>query len=691
MEYYINRELSWLDFNYRVLEEAYDKSSLLMDRFKFLAITASNLDEFFMVRIGGLKDQINVGYNKVTPDGMTPKEQLEAATEVCHEMMKKQYNCLNKSLMFEAEQQGLRFLKPEELNREQKEYVAHYFHEVCFPILTPQAIDKSRPFPLVSNNRLYLIILLEDKEGKSHHAIMQVPGNISRIISLPAVEGTTDYIFLEEIISFYIGEFFNGYSVKQVEPFRVTRNGDLAIDEDEAEDLLIEIEKSIKQRRFGVALKLEILTSMNKKTKKFLIKKLGIASDEVYILNGYLDLTVWMKFSFRPELIHLRTPNYLPVVSKDFFMQDNVFDVVREKDRLLHHPFQSFDTVVGFIRQAAADPKVLAIKQTLYRVSGDSPIIEALIKAAENGKQVTVLVELKARFDEENNIVWAKKLEKAGCNVIYGLVGLKIHCKMVLVVRQEEDGIKRYVHLGTGNYNDDTAKLYTDIGMFTVKENIASDVSSLFNVISGYSEHMLWKKLEVAPETLRDFFIRRIDYEIEAVKNGYEGIIVAKMNSLVDAQVISKLYEASQAGVEIKLVIRGICCLIPGVGGVSENITVQSIVGMFLEHSRIFYFYSRGKKNIYLSSADWMNRNLDRRIETLFPVEDPALKEEIFEILDITWKDTVKTRIMQSDGTYVRVDKRGKEILNSQEYFMEKAQTEFKILMDEAKAKLKEY
>jgi polyphosphate kinase len=372
-------------------------------------------------------------------------------------------------------------------------------------------------------------------------------------------------------------------------------------------------------------------------------------------------------------------------------MQDNVFDVVREKDRLLHHPFQSFDTVVGFIRQAAADPKVLAIKQTLYRVSGDSPIIEALIKAAENGKQVTVLVELKARFDEENNIVWAKKLEKAGCNVIYGLVGLKIHCKMVLVVRQEEDGIKRYVHLGTGNYNDDTAKLYTDIGMFTVKENIASDVSSLFNVISGYSEHMLWKKLEVAPETLRDFFIRRIDYEIEAVKNGYEGIIVAKMNSLVDAQVISKLYEASQAGVEIKLVIRGICCLIPGVGGVSENITVQSIVGMFLEHSRIFYFYSRGKKNIYLSSADWMNRNLDRRIETLFPVEDPALKEEIFEILDITWKDTVKTRIMQSDGTYVRVDKRGKEILNSQEYFMEKAQTEFKILMDEAKAKLKEY
>lgn len=696
---YINRERSWLDFNYRVLEEAYDKTNMIMDRLKFLAITASNLDEFFMVRIAGLMDQVNVGYNKKGLDGKTPTEQLSEINTITQEMMKRQYNCLLKSLVPELNQNSIFFVEYDELEGEEKEYVDDYFLETCYPVLTPQAIDNSRPFPLVKNNQVYLCVQLLDtqedkkkkkkdgKEDEEYMAILEIPKVLDRIIALPRADRDAPYryIFIENIIIHNAGQLFTGYDVKHVSEFRITRNGDLAIDEDEAEDLLIEIEKSIQQRKWGACIKLEITKAMSKKAKRKLIEELEISEEDVYELKGQLDLTCFMKFQGRPEFDELREPTYKPLPSRDFYEQEDIFEVIREKDRLLHHPYQSFDTVVDFVRKAAADPDVLAIKQTLYRVSGDSPIIAALIEAAQNGKQVTVLVELKARFDEANNIVWAKKLERAGCHVIYGLVGLKIHCKMILVVRKEEDGIRRYVHLGTGNYNDVTARLYTDIGMFTAKESYCSDVSTLFNVLSGYSHYTLWKKLEVAPTTMREAFNRRIDQEIENVKLGVRGLIIAKMNSLIDDQIVEKLYEASQAGVEIRLVVRGMCSLIPGIKGVSENITVHSIVGTFLEHSRIYYFYNQGKEDIFLSSADWMQRNLNRRIETLFPVEDPDLKDELKHVLDITLRDTIKTRVMTETGEYVRVDKRGKELLSCQQYFCEEAEQQF----EEAKRKLR--
>lgn len=696
---YINRERSWLDFNYRVLEEAYDKTNMIMDRLKFLAITASNLDEFFMVRIAGLMDQVNVGYNKKGLDGKTPTEQLAEINTITQEMMKRQYNCLLKSLVPELNQNHIFFVEYDELEGEEREYVDDYFLETCYPVLTPQAIDNSRPFPLVKNNQVYLCVQLldtqedkkkkkkESKEDEEYMAILEIPKVLDRIIALPRTdrEAPYRYIFIENIIIHNAGQLFTGYDVKHVSEFRITRNGDLAIDEDEAEDLLIEIEKSIQQRKWGACIKLEITKSMSKKAKRKLIEELEISEEDVYELKGQLDLTCFMKFQGRPEFDELREPIYKPLPSRDFYEQEDIFEVIREKDRLLHHPYQSFDTVVDFVRKAAADPDVLAIKQTLYRVSGDSPIIAALIEAAQNGKQVTVLVELKARFDEANNIVWAKKLERAGCHVIYGLVGLKIHCKMILVVRKEEDGIRRYVHLGTGNYNDVTARLYTDIGMFTAKESYGSDVSTLFNVLSGYSHYTLWKKLEVAPTTMREAFNRHIDREIENVKLGVRGRIIAKMNSLIDDQIVEKLYEASQAGVEIHLIVRGMCSLIPGIRGVSENITVHSIVGTFLEHSRIYYFYNQGKEDIYLSSADWMQRNLNRRIETLFPVEDPDLKAELKHILDITLRDTIKTRVMTETGEYIRVDKRGKELLSCQQYFCEEAEQQF----EEARLKLR--
>lgn len=688
---YINRERSWLDFNYRVLEEAYDKTNMIMDRLKFLAITASNLDEFFMVRIAGLMDQVNVGYNKKGLDGKTPTEQLAEINTITQEMMKRQYNCLLKSLVPELNQNHIFFVEYDELEGEEREYVDDYFLETCYPVLTPQAIDNSRPFPLVKNNQVYLCVQLldtqedkkkkkkESKEDEEYMAILEIPKVLDRIIALPRTdrEAPYRYIFIENIIIHNAGQLFTGYDVKHVSEFRITRNGDLAIDEDEAEDLLIEIEKSIQQRKWGACIKLEITKAMSKKAKRKLIEELEISEADVYELKGQLDLTCFMKVQGRPEFDELREPIYKPLPSRDFYEQEDIFEVIREKDRLLHHPYQSFDTVVDFVRKAAADPDVLAIKQTLYRVSGDSPIIAALIEAAQNGKQVTVLVELKARFDEANNIVWAKKLERAGCHVIYGLVGLKIHCKMILVVRKEEDGIRRYVHLGTGNYNDVTARLYTDIGMFTAKESYGSDVSTLFNVLSGYSHYTLWKKLEVAPTTMREAFNRHIDREIENVKLGVRGRIIAKMNSLIDDQIVEKLYEASQAGVEIRLIVRGMCSLIPGIRGVSENITVHSIVGTFLEHSRIYYFYNQGKEELYLSSADWMQRNLNRRIETLFPVEDPDLKAELKHILDITLRDTIKTRVMTETGEYIRVDKRGKELLSCQQYFCEEAEQQF--------------
>ncbi|MGL6292918.1 RNA degradosome polyphosphate kinase [Eubacterium aggregans] len=689
---YINRERSWLDFNYRVLEEAYDKTSPVMDRFKFLAITASNLDEFFMVRIAGIMDQIGVGYTKKGLDGKTPVEQLAELNAITHEMMKRQYNCLNKSLIPELSQLGIELTEYGDLAFEEQEYVGQYFSEFCYPVLTPQAVDNSRPFPLLKNNQVYLCIQLADtqcdlnkkkkKKGEdeeSFMAFLEIPRVLERIVALPKTEEGDNrrYIFIEDIIIPHAGDLFPGYEVRHIGEFRITRNGDLAIDEDEAEDLLIEIEKSIKQRKWGACIKIEIEKGFNKKVLKKLMEEMNIDAPYVYELKGALDLTCFMKFQGRPEFEGLRAKGWKPMPSADFYGQDDIFEVIREKDRLLHHPYQSFDTVVDFVRQAAIDPDVLAIKQTLYRVSGDSPIIAALIQAAENGKQVTVLVELKARFDEANNIVWAKKLERAGCHVIYGLVGLKIHCKMILVVRKESEGIRRYVHLGTGNYNDVTAGLYTDMGMLTAKEIYASDVSTLFNLLSGYSHYTLWNKLEVAPTTVRDAFTRMISREMDNVRMGGKGLIIAKMNALIDDDIVERLYAASQAGVEIHLIIRGMCSLIPGIPEVSENITVHSIVGTFLEHSRIYYFYNQGEEEIYLSSADWMQRNLNRRIETLFPVEDEDLKKELFHILEKTWQDSIKTRIMTKSGEYVRMDKRGKVLFECQDYFCREAEERF--------------
>jgi len=681
---FVNREISWLDFNYRVLDEAYDKGNRVMDRLKFLAITASNLDEFFMVRVAGIMDQINVGYNKKSVDGLTPLEQLTVINSMTQEMMSRQYTCLSKSIMPELNQNNIFFLRYDELDDEGRDFALHYFRHECYPVLTPQAIDNSRPFPLVKNNQVYLCIMLHDteamvKEEKDFIAILEIPKVLDRIIALPKAKDSRalNYIFVEDLISPFVDELFTGYDVKQVNEFRITRNGDLAIDEDEAEDLLIEIEKSIQQRKWGASIKLEVTREMSKKMRKWLMNELEIVDSELYELKGNLDLNCFMQFHSRSEFNDLREPRYTPLISNEFYEAADIFEVIREKDRLLHHPYQSFQTVVDFVRAASTDPEVLAIKQTLYRVSGDSPIIEALILAAQHGKQVTVLVELKARFDEANNIVWAKKLEQAGCHVIYGLAGLKIHCKMILVVRKESDGIRRYVHLGTGNYNDVTAGLYTDLGMFTAKENYGSDVSTLFNLLSGYSHYTLWKKLEVAPKTLRNAFYIAIDREIENIRMGEKGKIIAKMNSLVDEGIINKLYQASQAGVEIQLIVRGMCSLKPGLPGVSEHITVHSIVGTFLEHSRIYYFYNQGKEDIFLSSADWMERNLNRRIETLFPVEDESLKNKLKDILEITLKDTMKTRLMTATGDYIRIDKRGKELLSCQDYFCKEAEAEF--------------
>ncbi len=675
-DYYVNRELSWLMFNERVLEEAYDKTNPLLERLKFLAITASNLDEFFMVRVSGLLDQVDIGYSKRDIAGLTPQEQLEKISEKAHEMYAKQNSCLMRSLLPALEKEGIVFVDPKELSNEQKNFVKDYFTSTLYPIITPMAIDQSRPFPLLPNKSLNIILQVV-KDDEKLYAVMQVPTVVPRITELPSSKGVREFIMLEDIISMFVGELFEGCEVKNLSYFRITRNSDLTIDEEDTEDLLMEIEKSIKKRKWGDPVRLEIEKSMDSEIKTFLLDMLELDGEDISESTGYIDFNVWMKFSFLNGFDHLRNEVLKPQ-PVTAFMDKNIFDAIREKDILVHHPYESFDCVVKYIQEAAKDPDVLAIKQTLYRVSGNSPIVAALIQAAENGKQVTVLVELKARFDEENNIIWAKKLEKAGCHVIYGLVGLKTHCKICLVVRQEEDGIKRYVHMATGNYNDSTAKLYTDFGLFTARESFGTDVSALFNVLTGYSKPPQWKKISVAPTSLRQTFLQWIENETKIAKKGRYAEITAKMNSLVDAGIIRALYKASMEGVKINLIVRGICCLKSGIPGVSDNIRVISIVDRFLEHSRIYYFHDDGNEKIFLSSADWMPRNLDKRVETAFPIEDEVLKERIKETLKITLNDTVKVRVQQPDGTYEHIDRRGKEVIHSQLIFHAQAVDAYK-------------
>ena len=682
-EYYVNRELSWLKFDERVLSEARDKSLPLFERLKFLSITSSNLDEFFMVRVASLKDQVHAGYKKKDIAGMTSEAQLKEISTQTHELVRVQYNTFNRSVLPALEKAGLHLVaEHENLTEKQKQFVDRYFEDNVYPVLTPMAMDSSRPFPLIRNKTLNIGALIakkNNKNGKKHtneleFATVQVPSVLPRIIEIPSTaKGERTVILLEEIIERNIGKLFLSNDVVCAHPYRIMRNADLTIDEDEAEDLLVEIQRQLKKRQWGEVIRLEAEEKMDKRLLDILKKEFEIKNDDIYSISGPLDLTMLMKVYSLEGFEQYKSPKYTPAPVPEFQNDKDIFQVIREGDVFLHHPYMSFDPVVDFVRQAAKDPDVLAIKQTLYRVSGHSPIIAALAQAAENGKQVSVLVELKARFDEENNIVWAKMLEKAGCHVIYGLVGLKTHSKITLVVRREETGIRRYVHLATGNYNDSTAKLYTDCGIFTCDEHFGEDATAVFNMLSGYSEPKRWNRLIVAPIWMKDRFLKLIEREAEHAKAGIPAHIIAKMNSLCDPAVMAALYYASSCGVQIDLLVRGICCLKTGIPGISENIHVRSIVGEFLEHSRIFYFQNGGAEEIYMGSADWMPRNLDRRVEIVFPVENEYIKKEIMHVLDLEFCDNVKAHILQPDGTYQKQDKRGKALVNSQMEFCAEA------------------
>ena len=680
-EYYTNRELSWLDFNSRVLYEARDKSLPFLERLKFLSITSSNLDEFFMIRVASLKDMVHAKYNKKDIAGLTPSQQLEKIAKNAHELVHLQYTTYNRSLLPVLKQNKVEVItEHEQLTPAQAEAADRYFEENVYPVLTPMAMDSSRPFPLIRNKTLNIGALISKKAEKEQEkdqmefATVQVPSVLPRIIRLP--DGEDDQkcvILLEEVIERNISRLFLNYDVVCAHPYRIMRNADLPIDEEDAADLLKEIQKQLKKRQWGEVIRLEIEDKMDPKLLKILKQEFDVKEDDIYRINGPLDLTFLMKLYGMEGMDEYRYKPYQPQPVPGMNEEEDIFTQIRRGDILLHHPYMTFDPVVQFVKHAAVDPDVLAIKQTLYRVSGHSPIVAALAQAAENGKQVSVLVELKARFDEENNIIWAKMLEKAGCHVIYGLLGLKTHSKITLVVRREEDGIRRYVHLGTGNYNDSTAKLYTDCGILTCSEPIGEDATAVFNMLSGYSEPKNWNRLVLAPLWLRDTFMRLIRRETEHARNHEPARIVAKMNSLCDKEIIAALYEASAAGVEIDLVIRGICCLKTGIPGISETIHVRSIVGNFLEHARIFYFRNGGNEEFYMGSADWMPRNLDKRVEIMFPVEDPVLREKVRHILQVQLDDNVKAHILQPSGIYEKIDKRGKVLVNAQETFCEEA------------------
>lgn len=675
-KYYTNRELSWILFDQRVLAEARDKSNPLFERLKFLSITASNLDEFFMIRVASLKDMVNAGYDKKDISGMMPRQQLAALDKAIHDLVGLQYSTYNRSLFPALVQNGLTVVKThEQLTKEEGRFIDAYFTENVYPVLTPMAVDASRPFPLIRNKTLNIGAMVRKKNNGDEldFATVQVPSVLNRVVELPERDGMRRVIFLEEIIERNIDKLFLNYDIVSAHPFRIMRNADFTIEEEETPDLMQEIEKQLKQRQRGEAIRLEVESGIDKRLLKFLKKELSIEDENIYEIDGPLDLTVLMKLYGLEGFEELKEPKHEPKPVPQLPEGCNIMDEIRKGDILLHHPYQTFAPVVDFIRQAAVDPKVLAIKQTLYRVSGHSPIIAALAQAAENGKQVTVLVELKARFDEENNIVWARMLEKAGCHVIYGLKGLKTHSKITLVVRREEDGIRRYVHLGTGNYNDSTAKLYTDMGLFTCAEPVGEDATAVFNMLSGYSEPLVWNKLTLAPLWLKDKFLYLIEREKKYAQDGCPARIIAKMNSLCDRDVIEALYAAAAAGVKIDLIVRGICCLKVGIPGVSENISVRSIVGTFLEHSRIFYFENNEHPEVYCSSADWMPRNLERRVEILFPVEEPALKEELCHILEVQLADTVKASVLRPDGVYEKVDRRGKKAVCAQKQFVQEA------------------
>lgn len=681
-QYYNNRELSWLAFNERVLEEAEDTNNPLLERLKFLAIFSSNLDEFFMVRVAGLQDLVRAGFHKPeNKSGLTPKEQLSKIVERTQALVRRQTE-VYRHLFEECLPKENVFLKDfKDLNSSQKQYINELFEETVFPVLTPVAVDAYRPFPILLGKTLNLLVLLEnsndDAENMNKVAIVQVPSVLDRFIKVPAQNGETVYVLLEDVIATHINRLFYGYKVKSSQAFRLTRNADLTIHEEGAQDLLSEIEKELKKRKWGVGSRLEVRDGeMDDDVLAYLLEEFEISESDVFKIDGPLDLT--FMFSFVKTISvgreHLEYESFIPQPPQDLQSDENIFEKALLQDLFFHHPFESFQPIVDFITEAAYDPSVLAIKQTLYRVSGNSPIIQALKQAAENGKQVTVLVELKARFDEENNVHWAKLLEQAGCLVIYGMNNLKTHSKITLVVRRRNGKIERFVHLGTGNYNDATAKIYTDMGIITSNKEFGIDATNFFNYLSGYTEKPKFHHLVVAPFDIRDEFIRLIDEEISCHKKYGNGFIKAKMNSLTDKDLMMKLYEASIAGVKIELIIRGICCLRPGVPGVSENITVTSIVGRFLEHSRIYWFHHNGENNVFLSSADMMTRNMIKRVEILFPIYSKDIKNRVMNIMNLELKDNQKARIQDSNGKYhYKEDHNSDEKINSQEIFLQEA------------------
>lgn len=652
-EYFYNRELSWLKFNLRVLKEAMVKDTPLLERLKFIAISASNLDEFFMVRVAGLWSNFDSGVEKRDASGMSVHEQLVAISQAAHEQVRTQTKSLI-ALMAEMDAVKLHFRRVKDLSELGKDWLEEYYREVVFPVLTPMAVDASRPFPFLANKTLNLAVELIKADGEHSMGLIQVPSVLDRIVEVEP-EGKRTFVFLEDIIASHCHDLFKGCHILDMVSFRVTRDSDLDLEEDDSVDLMKEVEESLRKRKRGAAVRLEIFKTNNNRIKKFLEENLDVTEMEVYEINGPLDPTCFFKFIGMKGMWPWLYEPFVPQRPLELPDDSDLFAAIRENDILLHHPYESFDPVVKLVSDAADDPQVLAIKQTLYRVSGNSPIVAALARAAENGKQVTVLVELKARFDEENNILWARRLEKAGCHVIYGLVGLKTHAKIILIVRKEDNGIKRYLHLGTGNYNDSTAKLYTDLGLMTANDEFGSDASAFFNLLSGYSEPPIWNKLVMAPLGLREKIYALIDNEIAMVRAGREGHIIAKMNSLIDQPVIQKLYEALAAGVHIDLIVRGICGLRTGIEGISDNITVRSIVGRQLEHSRIFWFANGGEEQLYLSSADWMPRNLNDRVELFFPVETEEHIRRIKALLDLYLRDNVGAHMMQSNGTYRRV------------------------------------
>lgn len=676
-QYYFNRELSWLEFNRRVLQEALDPRTPLLERVKFTAIFSSNLDEFFMVRIAVLKQQVEAQVSELTPDGRTPQQQLEVISQHLRPLVVQQHQLFSKELRPQLAAAGIHILNYIDLSQEQRRYLQRYFEERIFPVLTPLAVDPAHPFPQMSNLSLNLAVVVRDPDTQEEQfARVKVPNILPRFVNLPpqlqSYEGQASVwaaVPLEQVIAHNLEFLFPGMQIQEYCPFRITRDADLSVREDEADDLMLAIEQELRKRRLGGSvLRLQIPTNMPEFVRKTLMRGMKLTEQDVYEMEGLLGLKDLMALMSLPRP-DLKDPVWTPVVPRRLQGANEVaadsvdaeeegrdiFAVIRDRDLLVHHPYESFAaSVEHFITQAAHDPEVLAIKMTLYRTSGDSPIVKALIAAAENGKQVVALVELKARFDEENNITWARRLEDAGVHVVYGLVGLKTHTKVVLVVRQEKAGISRYVHIGTGNYNPKTAKLYTDLGLLSCREDLGADLTDLFNYLTGFSKQKSYRKILVAPVTLRDRIEGLIRREIEHCQNGLTGRIIAKMNSLTDPRIIKTLYEASQAGVQIDLIVRGMCCLRPGLKGVSDNIRVISLIGRYLEHSRIFCFHNKGQEQVFIGSADWMRRNLDRRVEAVTPIEDPEIAQELKDILDIFLTDNRQAWELQPDGSYVQ-------------------------------------